>query len=86
MRKKIAKESLKYGLEAAPAAAAAAAVASGNPELAIPAAMLAQEMASQAKPHGEEYIDGMGLRKRRVRKGRALYPAGSYGPLKKSNI
>lgn len=80
LAKKVAKEVLKYGVEAAGPAAAAAAIASGNPELAIPAAALAIELANEAKPMGDNYIDGLGLRKRKTKRGKALYPAGAYGP------
>jgi hypothetical protein len=80
LAKKVAKEVLKYGVEAAGPAAAAAAIASGNPELAIPAAALAIELANEAKPIGDNYIDGLGLRTRKTRRGKALMPAGAYGP------
>lgn len=76
--KKVAKEILKYGAEAAGPAAAAAAIASGNPELAPIALVLGRALAMEAKPYGENYIDGLGLRKRKVKKGRALMPAGHY--------
>jgi hypothetical protein len=76
--KKVAKEILKYGVEAAGPAAASAAVASGNPELAPMALILGRELAMEAKPYGDSYIDGLGLRKRRTRRGKALIPAGVY--------
>ncbi len=76
--KKVAKEILKYGVAAAPAAAAAAATAAGHPELAPAAALMAMELANEAKPYGDNYIDGLGLRKRRTRRGKALMPAGVY--------
>jgi hypothetical protein len=79
--KQVAKEVLKYGAAAAPAAAAAAATAAGNPELAPAAAFLALQLANEMKPIGDDYIDrydGVGLRKRKVKKGRALMPAGVY--------
>jgi hypothetical protein len=76
--KKVAKEILKYGVEAAGPAAAATAVASGNPELAPMALILGRELAMEAQPYGDSYIDGLGLRKRRTRRGKALMPAGVY--------
>jgi hypothetical protein len=80
--KKVAKEILKYGVEAAGPAAAAAAVASGNPELAPMALILGRELAIEAKPYGNDYIDGLGMKKRRGRpkksRGSALLQAG-YG-------
>jgi hypothetical protein len=81
--KKVAKEILKYGVEAAGPAAAAAAFASGNPELAPMALILGRELAKEAQPHGESYIDGLGMKKRtrgRPKKttGKSLMPAG-YG-------
>jgi hypothetical protein len=78
LAKKVMKEVLKYGISAAGPAAAAAATAAGHPELAIPAAALAVSLANEAKPFGENYIDGLGLRKRRTRRGKALMPAGVY--------
>jgi hypothetical protein len=78
LAKKVAKEVLKYGVSAAGPAAAAAATATGNPELAPMAALLAVELANEAKPYGDNYIDGLGLRKRRTRRGKALMPAGVY--------
>jgi hypothetical protein len=76
--KKAAKTVLKYGVDSAGPAAAAAATATGNPELAPMAAILAIALANEAKPYGENYIDGLGLRTRKTRKGRALMPAGIY--------
>ncbi len=76
--KVVAKEVLKYGVASAGPAAAAAATAAGHPELAIPAAALAVALANEAKPYGDSYIDGLGLRKRKVKKGRALMNAGYY--------
>lgn len=76
--KKVAKEILKYGAEAAGPAAAAAAVASGNPELAPIALVLGRALAMEAKPYGDSYIDGLGLRKRKTKQGKALMPAGVY--------
>ena len=73
-----AKEVLKYGVAAAGPAAAAAATASGNPALAPAAALLAIALANEAKPYGDSYIDGLGLRKRRIKRGKALVPAGHY--------
>ena len=78
LAKKVAKEVLKYGVSAAGPAAAAAATASGHPELAIPASALAVSLANEAKPYGENYIDGLGLRKRKTKRGKALMPAGMY--------
>jgi hypothetical protein len=80
LAKQVAKQILQTGVDSAGPAAAAAAAASGNPELAPAAAFLGRQLAMQAQPYGDSYIDGLGLRKRRTRKGRALYPAGSYGP------
>jgi hypothetical protein len=74
--KKVAKEIIKYGAEAAGPAAAAAAVASGNPELAPIALVLGRALAMEAKPYGENYIDGLGLRKRKTKQGKALINAG----------
>jgi hypothetical protein len=62
--KKVAKEILKYGVAAAPAAAAAAATAAGHPELAPMAAALALQLANEAQPHGNDYIDGLGMKKK----------------------
>jgi hypothetical protein len=76
--KKVMKEVLKYGVSAAPAAAAAAATAAGQPQLAPMASTLAIQLANKAKPMGDDYIDGLGLRKRRTRRGKALMPAGMY--------
>jgi hypothetical protein len=76
--KVVAKEVLKYGVASAGPAAAAAATAAGHPELAIPAAALAVALANEAKPFGDSYIDGLGLRKRRIKRGKALVPAGHY--------
>jgi hypothetical protein len=73
-----AKEVLKYGVAAAGPAAAAAATASGNPALAPAAALLAIALANEAKPYGDSYIDGLGLRKRKTKQGKALMPAGVY--------
>ena len=73
-----AKEVLKYGVAAAGPAAAAAATASGNPALAPAAALLAIALANEAKPYGDSYIDGLGLRKRKTKRGKALMPAGVY--------
>ncbi len=78
LAKKVAKEVLKYGVAAAPAAAAAASTAAGHPELAPAASLMAMELANEAKPFGDSYIDGLGLRKRKVKKGRALMNAGYY--------
>ena len=78
LAKKVAKEVLKYGVAAAPAAAAAAATAAGHPELAPAASIMAMELANEAQPYGDSYIDGLGLRKRRTRRGKALMPAGVY--------
>lgn len=72
--KKVAKEILKYGVAAAPAAAAAAATAAGQPELAPMAAALALQLANEAQPYGEDYINGLGLKKKtrgRPKKSRA---------------
>lgn len=79
--KVVAKEVLKFGVAAAGPAAAAASTAAGHPELAIPAAALAISLANEAQPYGNDAIDrydGVGLRKRKVKKGRALMPAGHY--------
>lgn len=76
--KVVAKEVLKYGVASAGPAAAAAATAAGHPELAIPAAALAVALANEAKPYGDSYIDGLGLRKRKTKQGKALMPAGVY--------
>ena len=76
--KVVAKEVLKYGVASAGPAAAAAATAAGHPELAIPAAALAVTLANEAKPYGDSYIDGLGLRKRKTKRGKALMPAGVY--------
>ena len=76
--KVVAKEVLKYGVASAGPAAAAAATAAGHPELAIPAAALAVALANEAKPFGDSYIDGLGLRKRKTKRGKALMPAGVY--------
>jgi hypothetical protein len=76
--KQVAKEVLKYGVSAAPAAAAAAATAAGQPHLAPAASLLAMSLANEAKPFGDSYIDGLGLRKRRIKRGKALVPAGHY--------
>ena len=76
--KVVAKEVLKYGVASAGPAAAAAATAAGHPELAIPAAALAVALANEAKPYGDNYIDGLGLRKRKTKQGKALMPAGVY--------
>lgn len=76
--KQIAKEVLKYGVSAAGPAAAAAATAAGQPHLAPAAALLAISLANEAKPFGDSYIDGLGLRKRRTIRGKALMPAGVY--------
>jgi len=79
--KVVAKEVLKFGVSAAGPAAAAAATAAGHPELAIPAAALAISLANEAHPFGFDAIDrynGIGLHKRKVKKGRALMPAGRY--------
>ena len=46
------------------AAGAAAAVASGNPELAPMALILGRELAIEAKPYGDSYIDGLGMKKK----------------------
>ena len=82
LAKKVAKEILKYGVAAAPAAAAAAATAAGHPELAPAAALMAMELANEAQPYGNDYIDGLGMKKRRGRpkksRGSALLQAG-YG-------
>jgi hypothetical protein len=64
LAKKVAKEILKYGVSAAPAAAAAAATASGNPALAPAAALMAMELANEAQPYGNNYIDGLGMKKK----------------------
>lgn len=76
--KQVMKEVLKYGVSSAGPAAAAAATAAGHPELAIPAAALAVSLANDAKPYGDSYIDGLGLRKRKIKRGKALMPAGMY--------
>ena len=76
--KKIAKEVLKYGVSAAGPAAAAAATAAGQPHLAPAAALMAISLANEAKPFGDSYIDGLGLRKRNTNRGKALMPAGVY--------
>jgi hypothetical protein len=78
LAKQVAKQILQTGVDSAGPAAAAAAAASGNPELAPAAAFLGRQLALQAQPYGDSYIDGLGLRKRRTRKGRALAPAGYY--------
>ena len=78
LAKQVAHQILQSGVDSAGPAAAAAAAASGNPELAPAAAILGRQLALQAQPYGDKYIDGLGLRKRRVRKGRALAPAGYY--------
>ena len=78
LAKKVAKEVLKYGVSAAGPAAAAAATAAGHPELAPAASIMAMELANEAQPYGDSYIDGLGLRKRRTRRGKALMPAGVY--------
>lgn len=78
LAKQVAKQILQTGVDSAGPTAASLAVASGNPELAPMAAVLGRQLALQAQPYGEKYIDGMGLKKRRTRKGRALAPAGYY--------
>lgn len=77
--KVVAREVLKFGVSAAGPAAAAAATASGHPELAIPAAALAISLANEAQPFGFDAIDrynGIGLHKRKTKQGRALMNAG----------
>ena len=76
--KQVAKKILTHGLASAPAAAAALATASGNPGLAVPAAILARELVSRsnAEEKGMKAIDGMGLKMRKTTRGRALRPAG----------
>jgi hypothetical protein len=79
--KVVAKEVLKYGVAAAGPAAAAAATAAGHPELAPAAALLAISLANEAQPFGNDAIDrynGIGLRKRKTKQGKALMPAGHY--------
>ena len=79
--KVVAKEVLKYGVAAAGPAAAAAATAAGHPELAPAAALLAISLANEAQPFGNDAIDrydGVGLRKRKTKRGKALMPAGMY--------
>ena len=76
--KVVAKEVLKYGVASAGPAAAAAATAAGQPHLAPAAALLAIALANEAKPYGDSYIDGLGLRKRKTKQGKALMPAGVY--------
>ena len=55
--KEVVKEVLKYGVAAAPAAAAAAATAAGHPELAPAASIMAMELANEAQPYGDSYIE-----------------------------
>ena len=80
MAKKVAKQVIKYGVNAAGPAAAAAAMAIGQPDLAPLAAKAGNFIARERAATANKYIDGLGLKKRRgrPRKGGALYPAGMY--------
>ena len=65
MAKQVAKEMVKYGAAAAGPAAAAAATAVGQPELAPYAMMAGQMLAHEGAKGANNYIDGLGLHKKR---------------------
>jgi hypothetical protein len=82
MAKKVAKQVIKYGVNAAGPAAAAAAMAMGQPDLAPLAAKAGNFIAREKAATANKYIDGLGLKKRRGRpkkmNGKALAPVGYH--------